>query len=71
MRHLTTILVFLSFTYGVELKIGSLMPKKELELIDTGGESINLNSVKGSEATLVIFSCNTCPWVIRWEDRYL
>jgi hypothetical protein len=19
----------------------------------------------------VIFSCNTCPWVIRWEDRYL
>ena len=71
MRHLTTILVFLSFTYGVELKIGSLMPKKALELIDTGGESINLNSVKGSEATLVIFSCNTCPWVIRWEDRYL
>ena len=19
---------------------------------------------------LVIFSCNTCPWVIKWEDRY-
>ena len=71
MRCLTTLLIFLSFTYGVELKIGSLMPKTELELIDTGGKSINLNSVKGSEATLVIFSCNTCPWVIRWEDRYL
>ena len=21
--------------------------------------------------TLIIFSCNTCPWVIRWEDRYV
>ena len=71
MRQFTIFLIFLSFSYGIELKIGSVMPKKELKLIDTEGESINLNSIKGSEATLVVFSCNTCPWVIKWEDRYL
>tara|TARA_Y100000389_G_C17308940_1_gene436937 strand:+ start:127 stop:714 length:588 start_codon:yes stop_codon:yes gene_type:complete len=71
MRQFTIFLIFLSFSYGVELKIGSVMPKKELKLIDTEGKSINLNSIKGPEATLVVFSCNTCPWVIKWEDRYL
>ena len=20
---------------------------------------------------LLSFSCNTCPWVIKWEDRYI
>jgi hypothetical protein len=30
-----------------------------------------LDDVKGEKGTLVIFSCNTCPWVIRWEDRYV
>ena len=24
----------------------------------------------GKNGLLVIFSCNTCPWVINWEDRY-
>ena len=53
------------------LKNCSLILNKEFKLIDIEGESINLNSIKGSEATLVVFSCNTCPWVIKWEDRYL
>ena len=26
---------------------------------------------KVKNGTLIIFSCNTCPWVIRWEDRYV
>ena len=33
MRQFTIFLIFLSFSYGVELKIGSVMPKKELKLI--------------------------------------
>ena len=32
MRQFTIFLIFLSFSYGVELKIGSVMPKKELKL---------------------------------------
>jgi len=25
---------------------------------------------KKEKGLLVIFSCNTCPWVIRWQERY-
>ena len=37
---------------------------------DISGRNLTLNGVKGDNGLLVVFSCNTCPWVIKWEDRY-
>jgi thioredoxin-related protein len=34
------------------------------------GDKMTLNSVKKENGTIVIFSCNTCPFVLQWEDRY-
>ena len=61
----------LSFIQAAELKIGSQMPNTDYLLSDISGNQITLNEIKGKNGTLIIFSCNTCPWVIRWEDRYV
>tara|TARA_B100000003_G_scaffold182914_1_gene175673 strand:+ start:390 stop:923 length:534 start_codon:yes stop_codon:yes gene_type:complete len=55
----------------LELQIGSPMPSVDHNLIEISGENITLNDVKGVNGTIIIFSCNTCPWVIKWEDRYV
>ena len=57
--------------YTKELQIGAQMPQINHELKEINGEKITLSQIKGTKGTLVIFSCNTCPWVIKWEDRYV
>ena len=47
------------------------MPNTDYLLNDISGNQITLNEIKGKNGTIIIFSCNTCPWVIRWEDRYV
>ena len=64
-------LINASSVLATELKIGSQMPNTEYLLNDISGNQITLNEIKGKNGTLIIFSCNTCPWVIRWEDRYV
>ena len=61
----------LSSFQAAELKIGSQMPNTDYLLNDISGNQITLNEIKGKNGTLIIFSCNTCPWVIKWEDRYI
>lgn len=53
-----------------ELEIGAKAPMTDVEVKDVSGEMLTLNEVAGEKGLLVIFSCNTCPWVERWEDRY-
>ena len=71
MKELILSLIFSSITFGAELKIGYKMPKSDHLLNEISGNQITLNEIKGDNGTLIIFSCNTCPWVIRWEDRYV
>tara|TARA_B110000914_G_scaffold25295_1_gene18998 strand:+ start:1474 stop:2037 length:564 start_codon:yes stop_codon:yes gene_type:complete len=61
----------ITFLIGGELEIGSAMPLMDHQLADISGNTMTLADVKGDAGTLVVFSCNTCPWVIRWEDRYV
>jgi len=35
----------------------------------TDGKEYSIKDVRGAKGTLVMFSCNTCPWVVAWEDR--
>ena len=71
MKKILIPIMGLTFLLAGELEIGSTMPLKDLELADISGKNITLANAKGDAGTLVIFSCNTCPWVIRWEDRYV
>lgn len=52
------------------LAIGSKAPLTDFKMNSTSGENTSLNDIKKSKGTLVVFSCNTCPFVIAWEDRY-
>lgn len=53
-----------------ELAIGAKVPLADLKVQDVSGNAISLNDIAGENGLLVNFSCNTCPWVSRWEDRY-
>lgn len=53
-----------------ELEIGAKAPMTDVEVKDVSGEMVTLSDVAGEKGLLVIFSCNTCPWVSKWEDRY-
>ena len=71
MKKILIHIIGFTFLLAGELEIGSTMPLKDLELADISGKNITLANAKGDAGTLVVFSCNTCPWVIRWEDRYI
>ena len=71
MKKILIPIMGLTFLLAGELEIGSSMPLKDLKLADISGKNITLANAKGDVGTLVVFSCNTCPWVIRWEDRYV
>ncbi|MDX1671885.1 MAG: thioredoxin family protein [Balneolaceae bacterium] len=53
-----------------ELEIGKKAPMTDVEVKDVSGKMLTLSEVADENGLLVIFSCNTCPWVDKWEDRY-
>ena len=71
MKKILSIITGITFLISGELEIGSAMPLVDHQLADISGKTMTLTNAKGDAGTLVIFSCNTCPWVIAWEDRYV
>ena len=53
-----------------ELPLGGTAPMTDRPMTDVSGEAYALDDLAGENGLLVIFSCNTCPWVVAWEDRY-
>ncbi|GGA85626.1 thioredoxin family protein [Puia dinghuensis] len=51
------------------LPIGAALPKAEVLVKDVSGKHISLRDVKRDNGLLVMFSCNTCPYVIRNQSR--
>ncbi|MBT3993427.1 MAG: hypothetical protein HOF02_05165, partial [Gammaproteobacteria bacterium] len=52
------------------IQIGSNMPKIRNQLKSVDGSMISIMPVKEKNGLLVIFTSNTCPFVVMWEDRY-
>src|SRR6185503_16197890 len=61
--------VFSAFTTFNVLPIGATIPKPELKLKDISGKEISLKDAKKKNGLLVMFSCNTCPWVVKNQSR--
>ncbi len=51
------------------LPIGSGLPKSEIQVRDVSGKTISLEQAKGPNGLLVMFTCNTCPYVVRNQQR--
>lgn len=62
--------LLLSLSLAGELELGSSIPLADVKMTDISGKSVSLNDVKMKNGLLVNFSCNTCPWVVAWQDRY-
>ena len=62
-------LATLAFTVGDPLQIGSTMPKADLKMKDISGKEVAMRDAKKDKGLLVMFSCNTCPYVVKNQDR--
>jgi hypothetical protein len=51
------------------LPIGADIPKADLKMKDVSGELISLREAATHNGLLVMFSCNTCPYVIKNQSR--
>ena len=59
------------------IAIGTEAPQADLKMSNTDGKSYSLNDLKKQNGLLVIFTCNTCPFVVGaegygvgWDGRY-
>jgi thioredoxin-related protein len=59
----------LSFTYFTELPIGADLPMGNVKLNDISGKAVSLKEAARKNGLLVMFSCNTCPVVIKNQGR--
>ena len=59
----------LSFMPVAELPIGSDMPNADTKMKDISGKEVSLKDAKKKNGLLVMFSCNTCPYVIKNQQR--
>jgi peroxiredoxin len=53
-----------------KLEIGGKAVLTDVKMEDISGEMVSLNDAKKENGILVLFSCNTCPFVLQWEGRY-
>ena len=52
-----------------QLAIGDAVPMKDVKMAGVDGKSVTLASVAGKKGTLVVFTCNHCPWAKMWQTR--
>lgn len=63
------LLSFINRNNNQELSINSPIPMAEEKMQNVKGQNISLNDAKTEKGLLVIFSCNTCPYVKLSESR--
>lgn len=51
------------------LPIGSPIPSPDAKMTDISGKTVSLKDAKTDKGLLVMFSCNTCPYVIKNQAR--
>ncbi len=69
-RILTLGVIAFTLLMSEEISIGSKMPGSDYILKNINGNDSELSTFKKENGLLVVFSCNTCPYVIRWQGRY-
>jgi Redoxin len=66
----TALLAFLfAFKISGSLPIGSALPLADVKLKDIHGKEVTMKDTGKKNGLLVMFSCNTCPYVIKNQER--
>jgi peroxiredoxin len=55
--------------HAADLALGSPIPASDVKMKNVDGKDTTLAAVKGAKGTLVVFTCNHCPYSQGWEDR--
>ena len=68
-----TILILISslfiFTHNHGYKVGDVAT--DVSLSNTNGEMVSLADYTDAKGFIVIFTCNTCPYSVAYEDRII
>ncbi|MBX3025986.1 thioredoxin family protein [bacterium] len=51
------------------LDLGATAPKADVKMRSVDGPAVSIAEIAGTKGTLVIFTCNHCPWAKAWEQR--
>jgi peroxiredoxin len=54
---------------AAELRLGDKAPNAGIKMKNVDGKELSITSAAGEKGTLVIFTCNHCPWAKAWESR--
>lgn len=64
-----TLFSFIGSGPGAELTLNAALPMADAKMKDVSGKTVSLAESKTAKGLLVIFSCNTCPYVKLSEKR--
>jgi peroxiredoxin len=51
------------------LALGDALPMRDVAMRNVDGRELTLAGLAGPRGTLVVFTCNHCPWAQAWEAR--
>ena len=75
MKKLLVFLMVVSFLPAVAVTgtigIGGKASLTDVKMLDVSGEKISMADAAKENGLLVMFSSNTCPFVVQWEERYV
>ena len=65
-------MLFSAFTMGEEkdIALGTTLPMADKAMKSINDKPVSMADLAGDQGLIVVFSCNTCPFVLGWEDRY-
>ncbi len=74
MKKLLLSLSFAIIAFCVQaqsLAVGSDLPMKDVKMKDVSGKDVSIKDAMKANGVMVMFSCNTCPYVIKNQQRTL
>lgn len=66
---LATVLFACALAPALALAPGDRLPSSDAKMKGVDGRSLSLADAQGAKGTLVVFTCNECPYVKGWEKR--
>ncbi|MDX9723281.1 MAG: thioredoxin family protein [Myxococcota bacterium] len=63
------LLMLIPLTAAAQVESLDGLAEKSVEMLSVDGKSYSIDSVAGEKGTLLIFTCNHCPYVKAWEAR--
>ena len=53
-----------------KLELGDKAVLTDVKMVDVSGDMVSIDDAAQENGVVVMFSCNTCPFVMAWEDRF-